>query len=81
MLLTIVLSVLSNVTGAFIVPGEPTKLAFGISADNFKRVPVGTVPEVILAERLRVVDVITEDAFKRAVESDLLVSTDKPAVC
>lgn len=72
---------LSNVTAAFSVPGEPTKLAFGVCAINFKMVPAGTVPEVIFAERLRVVEVMTEDAFRRAVESDLLACTGRPADC
>jgi hypothetical protein len=79
MLVTMDLSVASKVTSAPNVVAEPTKLALGCLATSFSRVPVGTVPDVILALSVLFVVRMTDVTKSLVVESDLLVSMDWPA--
>ena len=76
------LSVPSKVVGIINVPVSPAKLEFGCKAESSRCVPGGTVPAVILADSVRVIEVeMTDDINNLAVESDALDSMERPASC
>lgn len=82
MLVIMGLSVPSNVVGEIKVPASPAKFEFGCKAESSRWVPGGTVPAVIFADKVRVMeDEMTEDINSLAVESEALASTERPASC